>query len=155
MRQKRCFSVLVKNDTDAVTHIRTKRMNPMFFNLCLLLFCLGCFAFWCCPCFACVTSKKYGQCLCLPLLDIGCIPPITLAMRVSMRERYGIKVRPRFSAVALITCSRLHSVIFRQLFIFMKPKTNNLHSIFFKGRFLNYFTPEQILHGWNYTHVYH
>lgn len=55
---------------------------------------LGCFAFWCLPCFACMTSKKYGQCLCLPLLDIGIIPPITLAMRVSMRERYGIKVRP-------------------------------------------------------------
>ncbi|KAL7389531.1 hypothetical protein ABVT39_005775 [Epinephelus coioides] len=52
-----------------------------------------CFAFWCCPCFACKTTKKYGQCLCLPLLDIfGCIPPITMAMRVSMRQRYGIKL---------------------------------------------------------------
>nr|XP_020481239.1 cornifelin homolog B-like [Monopterus albus] len=51
-----------------------------------------CFAFWCCPCFACITTKKYGQCLCLPLLDIfGCIPPITMSMRVSMRHRYGIK----------------------------------------------------------------
>uniref|UniRef100_A0A7N8WNM9 Plac8 onzin related protein 2 n=1 Tax=Mastacembelus armatus TaxID=205130 RepID=A0A7N8WNM9_9TELE len=51
-----------------------------------------CFAFWCCPCFACVTTKKYGECLCLPLLDIyGVIPPITMSMRVSMRQRYGIK----------------------------------------------------------------
>ncbi|XP_029925588.1 cornifelin homolog B-like [Myripristis murdjan] len=51
-----------------------------------------CFAFWCCPCFACKISKEYGQCLCLPLLDIfGCIPPVTMTMRVSMRERYGIK----------------------------------------------------------------
>ncbi|XP_074528964.1 cornifelin homolog B-like [Halichoeres trimaculatus] len=51
-----------------------------------------CFAFWCCPCFACVTTKAFGQCLCLPLLDIcGCIPPITLSMRVSVRQRYGIK----------------------------------------------------------------
>ncbi|XP_042355578.1 cornifelin homolog B-like [Plectropomus leopardus] len=52
-----------------------------------------CFAFWCCPCFACITTKKYGQCLCLPLLEIfgGCIPPITMSMRVSMRQRYGIK----------------------------------------------------------------
>lgn len=59
-------------------------------------FCPGCFAFWCCPCFACRTTKRYGQCLCLPLLDIfGCIPPITTSMRVSMRQRYGIKVRPR------------------------------------------------------------
>ncbi|XP_008289072.1 cornifelin homolog B-like isoform X1 [Stegastes partitus] len=52
-----------------------------------------CFAFWCCPCFACITTKAYGQCLCLPLLDIfGAIPPITMSMRVSMRQRYGIKV---------------------------------------------------------------
>ncbi|XP_040038888.1 cornifelin homolog B [Gasterosteus aculeatus] len=52
-----------------------------------------CFAFWCLPCFACSTSKKYGQCLCLPLLDVfsGLISPVTMSMRVSMRERYGIK----------------------------------------------------------------
>ncbi|KAK2882220.1 cornifelin homolog B-like [Channa argus] len=52
-----------------------------------------CFAFWCCPCFACTISKKYGECLCLPLLDIfgGLISPITMSMRVSMRQRYGIK----------------------------------------------------------------
>ncbi|TWW75289.1 cornifelin homolog B-like [Takifugu flavidus] len=67
-----------------------------------------CFAFWCFPCFACVTTKKYGQCLCLPLLDIGCIPPITLAMRVSMRERYGIKdtiCRDCLFATFCIACS--------------------------------------------------
>ncbi|KAJ8275420.1 hypothetical protein COCON_G00071720 [Conger conger] len=51
-----------------------------------------CFVFWCCPCFACKTTREYGQCLCLPLLDIcGIVPPITFAMRVSLRERYGIK----------------------------------------------------------------
>ncbi|KAK7925278.1 hypothetical protein WMY93_007588 [Mugilogobius chulae] len=52
-----------------------------------------CLAFWCCPCFACRTTKRYGQCLCLPLLDMfGGIPlPITMSMRVSMRHRYGIK----------------------------------------------------------------
>ncbi|XP_030010152.1 cornifelin homolog B-like [Sphaeramia orbicularis] len=50
-----------------------------------------CFAFWCCPCFACWTTKRFGQCLCLPLLDIfGCIPPVTMSMRASMRHRYGI-----------------------------------------------------------------
>ncbi|XP_036403473.1 cornifelin homolog B-like [Megalops cyprinoides] len=50
-----------------------------------------CFAFWCFPCFACKTSRDYGECLCLPLLDsFGLIPPITLSMRVSMRQRYGI-----------------------------------------------------------------
>ncbi|KAF7643402.1 hypothetical protein LDENG_00240330 [Lucifuga dentata] len=51
-----------------------------------------CFAFWCCPCFACKVSKSYGQCLCLPLLDIcGLIPPVSMSMRVSMRQRYGIR----------------------------------------------------------------
>ncbi|KAG9274507.1 hypothetical protein AMEX_G11432 [Astyanax mexicanus] len=50
-----------------------------------------CFGFWCLPCFACSTSKKFGECLCLPLLELGFIPPITLAMRSSMRQRYGIE----------------------------------------------------------------
>ncbi|CAB1316169.1 unnamed protein product [Coregonus sp. 'balchen'] len=51
-----------------------------------------CFGCWCCPCHACIHSREYGQCLCLPLLDIfGIIPPITMSMRVSMRQRYGIK----------------------------------------------------------------
>ncbi|KAM4620462.1 cornifelin homolog A-like [Polymixia lowei] len=51
-----------------------------------------CFWFWCCPCHACITTKQFGQCLCLPLLDIfGCIPPVTMSIRVSMRQRYGIK----------------------------------------------------------------
>ncbi|KAF7641406.1 hypothetical protein LDENG_00282270 [Lucifuga dentata] len=52
-----------------------------------------CFAFWCCPCFACKISKAYGECLCLPLLEIFryIVPPITMSMRVSMRQHYGIK----------------------------------------------------------------
>ncbi|XP_068188175.1 cornifelin homolog B-like [Antennarius striatus] len=52
-----------------------------------------CFAFWCLPCFACRTSRKYGECLCLPLLDYlpSLIPAASLAMRVSMRQRYGIR----------------------------------------------------------------
>ncbi|XP_067257160.1 cornifelin homolog B-like [Chanodichthys erythropterus] len=51
-----------------------------------------CFAFWCCPCFACITARDHGECLCLPLLDsFGLIPPITMAMRVSVRRTYGIE----------------------------------------------------------------
>ncbi|KAK7925277.1 hypothetical protein WMY93_007587 [Mugilogobius chulae] len=39
------------------------------------------------------TSRRYGQCLCLPLLDMfgGAPPPIAMSMRVSMRHRYGIR----------------------------------------------------------------
>ncbi|KAJ8008381.1 hypothetical protein DPEC_G00104230 [Dallia pectoralis] len=51
-----------------------------------------CLAFWCFPCFACITSKEAGECLCLPMLDgTGCIPPISMSMRVSIRQRYGIE----------------------------------------------------------------
>lgn len=58
--------------------------------------CIGCFSVWCFPCFACITARDHGECLCLPLLDsCGLIPPVTLSMRVSMRRRYGIKVRTK------------------------------------------------------------
>ncbi|TNN45994.1 hypothetical protein EYF80_043803 [Liparis tanakae] len=54
-----------------------------------------CYGFWCCPCFACSTSRLLGHSLCLPLLDVcGCvIRPITTAMRVHVRQRYGIRDR--------------------------------------------------------------
>ncbi|XP_017260751.1 cornifelin homolog B [Kryptolebias marmoratus] len=55
-----------------------------------------CCVCWCCPCFACKTTKEFGQCLCLPLLDVlSCLHPITMSIRVSMRHRYGIKVRTK------------------------------------------------------------
>ncbi|XP_029135480.1 plac8 onzin related protein 4 [Labrus bergylta] len=51
--------------------------------------CLSC---WCSPCFACKTAHEAGECLCLPLLDAcGLIPPINTALRVSVRQRYGIE----------------------------------------------------------------
>ncbi|CAG5929400.1 plac8 onzin related protein 4 isoform 1-T3 [Menidia menidia] len=54
------------------------------------LHCL--FATACFPCFACMTAREAGECLCLPLLDaFGCIPPMTTAIRVSIRQRYGIE----------------------------------------------------------------
>ncbi|CAB1345302.1 unnamed protein product [Coregonus sp. 'balchen'] len=52
----------------------------------------GCLAFWCFPCFACITAREAGECLCLPLLDgFGAIPAATMSMRVGMRQRYGIE----------------------------------------------------------------
>ncbi|XP_046905144.1 cornifelin homolog B-like [Hypomesus transpacificus] len=51
-----------------------------------------CLAFWCFPCFACITAKEAGECLCLPLLDwFGAIPPATMSLRASLRHRYGIE----------------------------------------------------------------
>uniref|UniRef100_A0A673X8J9 Uncharacterized protein n=1 Tax=Salmo trutta TaxID=8032 RepID=A0A673X8J9_SALTR len=49
--------------------------------------CVGC---WCCPFPSCKHARQCRQCLCLPLLDIfGIIPPITMSMRVCMRQLYG------------------------------------------------------------------
>lgn len=71
----------------------TLAMNG-FLDIALTLFAFtGCFAYWCFPCFACSTAKKFGECLCLPMLDgYGMIPPVALAMRSTMRQRYGIEV---------------------------------------------------------------
>uniref|UniRef100_A0A667YZW9 Placenta-specific gene 8 protein-like n=1 Tax=Myripristis murdjan TaxID=586833 RepID=A0A667YZW9_9TELE len=61
-----------------------------------------CFAYWCFPCFACSTTSEFGECFCLPLLDVlwttlqlvsfpTCTPPVSMAMRVAVRNRYGIQ----------------------------------------------------------------
>ncbi|XP_073770759.1 cornifelin homolog B-like [Danio rerio] len=62
-----------------------------------------CYAYWCCPCFACTTTKMFGESRCLPLVDILgpavmgnfgiaiCVPPVTLSLRVAMRHKYKIK----------------------------------------------------------------
>ncbi|KAG8537391.1 hypothetical protein GDO81_024597 [Engystomops pustulosus] len=59
-----------------------------------------CCAFWCLPCFQCKTVSDFGECLCLPLLEPGCLaytgsalccPPISMAMRAAVRERYHIR----------------------------------------------------------------
>ncbi|XP_075061084.1 cornifelin homolog [Mixophyes fleayi] len=55
-----------------------------------------CFALWCFPCFQCSTVSDHGECLCLPLLDLGwtgyscSCPAVSMAMRASVRERYKI-----------------------------------------------------------------
>ncbi|GLD53578.1 cornifelin homolog B-like protein [Lates japonicus] len=55
-----------------------------------------CFALCCLPVFTCKVTSAVGACPCLPLLDcIGCVPPASLAMRASVRERYGIQWRER------------------------------------------------------------
>ncbi|KAG8006274.1 hypothetical protein GBF38_005511 [Nibea albiflora] len=51
-----------------------------------------CFALCCLPVFTCKVTRAVGACTCLPLLDcIGCVPPASLAMRASVRQRYGIQ----------------------------------------------------------------
>ncbi|KAE8278932.1 hypothetical protein D5F01_LYC22514 [Larimichthys crocea] len=52
-----------------------------------------CFALCCLPVFTCKVTRAVGACPCLPLLDcIGCVPPASLAMRASVRQRYGIQI---------------------------------------------------------------
>uniref|UniRef100_A0A8C1U2K2 Plac8 onzin related protein 6 n=1 Tax=Cyprinus carpio TaxID=7962 RepID=A0A8C1U2K2_CYPCA len=53
-----------------------------------------CCGLWCPYCLMCKTSEEFGECLCLPLLEIcfgGMLHPITLSMRSSMRERFHIQ----------------------------------------------------------------
>uniref|UniRef100_A0A8C8DQG1 Cornifelin n=1 Tax=Oryzias sinensis TaxID=183150 RepID=A0A8C8DQG1_9TELE len=58
-----------------------------------------CFALCCLPVFTCKVARAAGACPCLPLLDcMGCVPPASLAVRASVRERYGIKVITHFTS---------------------------------------------------------
>ncbi|KAM7388109.1 hypothetical protein PAMP_024310 [Pampus punctatissimus] len=63
-----------------------------------------CYGFWCCPCLACTVAGRFGENRCLPLCDIcspaamtACgiplfVPPAALAIRVGIRNRYGVKM---------------------------------------------------------------
>uniref|UniRef100_A0A673LTP4 Plac8 onzin related protein 6 n=1 Tax=Sinocyclocheilus rhinocerous TaxID=307959 RepID=A0A673LTP4_9TELE len=52
-----------------------------------------CFAIWCPLCFTCSTASDFGEYCCLPLIDLcACIPPVSMALRASVRNRYGIQV---------------------------------------------------------------
>uniref|UniRef100_A0A674NSW5 Plac8 onzin related protein 2 n=1 Tax=Takifugu rubripes TaxID=31033 RepID=A0A674NSW5_TAKRU len=84
----KCLKLLVLS-TD--TSLEAINSHHVCVCVCVCVF-EGCFAFWCGPCFACKISRTLGQCLCLPLLDaFGCIRPITLSMRVFVRQQYDIK----------------------------------------------------------------
>ncbi|XP_001338157.1 placenta-specific gene 8 protein [Danio rerio] len=62
-----------------------------------------CYAYWCCPCFACSTAGEFGESTCLPLVDIlgpavmasfgvaFCVPPVTMSLRVAIRHKYNIR----------------------------------------------------------------
>ncbi|XP_066446186.1 placenta-specific gene 8 protein-like [Eleutherodactylus coqui] len=59
-----------------------------------------CFAWWCFPCMQCNTVREFGECCGLPLIDLhltgydcccAVCPPITIAMRAAVRERYKIQ----------------------------------------------------------------
>ncbi|KAI5625869.1 plac8 onzin related protein 5 [Silurus asotus] len=85
---------MVVQQPQSVVVMNTSQSNQWSSGICDCCENIGdcCFAFWCFPCFACCTAKKFGECLCLPMLDgYGLIPPVTLAMRSTMRQRYGIE----------------------------------------------------------------
>ncbi|XP_010886038.2 placenta-specific gene 8 protein [Esox lucius] len=52
-----------------------------------------CFGFWCFPCFTCTVTSDFGECFCLPLLDMWSFsgPAVSMSMRVAVRSRYGIQ----------------------------------------------------------------
>uniref|UniRef100_A0A3B4VBP2 Plac8 onzin related protein 6 n=1 Tax=Seriola dumerili TaxID=41447 RepID=A0A3B4VBP2_SERDU len=51
-----------------------------------------CSGFWCFPCLACATTAYFGECFCLPLMDmITLCPVVSMSMRVAMRYHYKIQ----------------------------------------------------------------
>uniref|UniRef100_A0A673ITW2 Placenta-specific gene 8 protein-like n=1 Tax=Sinocyclocheilus rhinocerous TaxID=307959 RepID=A0A673ITW2_9TELE len=51
-----------------------------------------CFAIWCPFCFICSTASEFGEFCCLPMIDnCACTPPVSMALRASVRNRYGIQ----------------------------------------------------------------
>ncbi|XP_050969969.1 cornifelin homolog [Labeo rohita] len=51
-----------------------------------------CFATWLPCCFICSTASDFGEFCCLPLIDFfSCTPPVSLALRTTVRNRYGIQ----------------------------------------------------------------
>ncbi|XP_058638170.1 placenta-specific gene 8 protein-like [Onychostoma macrolepis] len=51
-----------------------------------------CFGIWCPFCFICSTASDFGEFFCLPLIDnCACTPPVSMALRASVRNRYGIQ----------------------------------------------------------------
>ncbi|XP_077083740.1 cornifelin homolog A-like [Siphateles boraxobius] len=66
-----------------------------------------CCGLWCSYCLMCKTSEDFGECLCLPMLEIcfgGILHPITFAMRSSMRERYKIRGSIQDDCCAVTCC---------------------------------------------------
>ncbi|XP_018607391.2 cornifelin homolog B-like [Scleropages formosus] len=86
----------------ALQMIQSKQWNTGIFE-CFDDMNSCCYSFWCFPCFQCTTAKKAGDNTCVPLFEwvsagimalAGiplCIPPISLAMRVAVRNKYGIE----------------------------------------------------------------
>ena len=95
------FECMFETENERITVKKKKITNVKLMKL----FPPGCLAFWCLPCFTCITTKEAGQCLCLPLLDcFGLIPPATMSLRASLRYRYGIKVGTNRTHTCLDSC---------------------------------------------------
>ncbi|XP_041948845.1 placenta-specific gene 8 protein-like isoform X2 [Alosa sapidissima] len=52
-----------------------------------------CCAFWCFPCFACMTTGDFDEFCGLPCFDLfSCVPLAALSLRYGVRKKYGIQV---------------------------------------------------------------
>ncbi|XP_036404952.1 cornifelin homolog [Megalops cyprinoides] len=77
----------------ASVHVKSEAWGSDMCDCCedMGICCLG---FWCPWCLMCKTSREFGECLCLPLLDTFCggmVRPVSLSIRSTMRERYHIQ----------------------------------------------------------------
>ncbi|XP_023652317.1 cornifelin homolog [Paramormyrops kingsleyae] len=93
-------NVIIQQSQPGSTSVHSDQWSTGIFD-CLDDMSVCCAAYWCFPCFTCKTAADFGECLCLPLVDImnislqmsgiPCVPPVSLALRVGVRNRFGIR----------------------------------------------------------------
>ena len=72
----------------------------------------GCLGLWCPWCHACQVSADHGEGLCLPLLEMwgGVVPIVGMGIRISVRERYRIKIRGPRQLYKLNSSPQVHFI---------------------------------------------
>lgn len=112
-------------------------MQKTYIFLCTIVLCAGCFALCCLPVFTCKVTKAVGACPCLPLLDcIGCVPPASLAMRASVRQRYGIQVARAKNPIVQENCQKYVLVCPTIYHSSFKPNSNQTPKILHNDAFI-------------------
>ncbi|XP_048085335.1 cornifelin homolog [Alosa alosa] len=65
-----------------------------------------CCAFWCFPCFACMTTGDFDEFCGLPCFDLfTCVHPVALSLRYGVRKKYGIQGSLCSDCVSVTFCN--------------------------------------------------
>ncbi|KAG5853339.1 hypothetical protein ANANG_G00072150 [Anguilla anguilla] len=103
-------TVVVAQPTMATSWPQNLKTNQWSSGICDCCDDMGicCHGFWSPWTLSCTTTSDFGECCCLPLLDCcggGIIPPVALAMRTAMRERYNIQGTMFNDCCAAVFCT--------------------------------------------------